>query len=237
MWAAEISLVHQVPGAGYTFMLAGALKIMTLGWVATGAPRECVRTAAGQYSQFLMIPVGLVLCLIAKKVVNAGLQESGRFMSFLLGITAFLYFGLYSVLYRYEPRTWYAQQRLQAAAAHSRSPYAEEAEGRRNKFIIQRQLEGEYDTRTQAYYSRAPEMQMEEVETRMSAMPAGMVGVGAGAAAGEMTATSVGPSVAERQLGLSSMQWRSQRRRGGPPPMPRMYESSSRMPGLDDSDF
>ncbi|GLI63616.1 hypothetical protein VaNZ11_006629 [Volvox africanus] len=233
----EISLVHRVPGAGYTFMLAGALKIMTLGWVVTGAPRECVRTVAGQYSQFLMIPVGLVLCLIAKKVVDAGLQESGRFMSFLLGITAFMYFGLYSVLYRYEPRTWHAQQRLQAVAAHAHSPYTEEAGGRRNKFIIQRQLEGDYDSRTPAYHSRAPEMQMEEVEARMSAMPAGMVGGGGGAAAGEMTAAGVGPSVAERQVGLSSMQWRSQRRRAATPSVPSMYESSSRIPGLDDTEF
>ncbi|EFJ44570.1 hypothetical protein VOLCADRAFT_106352 [Volvox carteri f. nagariensis] len=239
----EISLERRVPGAGYTFMLAGALKILTMGWVATGAPRECVRTAAGQYGQLLLIPVGLLLCLIAKKVVDAGLHESGRFMSFVLGITAFLYFGLYSVLYRYEPRTWHAQQRIQAAAVHDRSPYTEAATGgghRNNKFIIQRQLEGEYDTRTSAYYSRAPEMQMDAVEAQMSGLPAGMVGGGGGAAAA--VPPGLGPTVAERQSGMSSLQWRSQqqqlrRQRGAAAAVPSMYESSSRIPGLEDSEF
>ncbi len=47
----QVSLVRRFPGVGYTFMLAGALKIMTVGWIATGAPRECVRTAAGGWRE------------------------------------------------------------------------------------------------------------------------------------------------------------------------------------------
>lgn len=96
----EVSLVRRFPGVGYTFMLAGALKIMTVGWIATGAPRECVRTAAGQYGQFLLLPIGLLLCFIAKKIVDAGLHENGRFMTFVLGLTAFAYVGLYPLFYR-----------------------------------------------------------------------------------------------------------------------------------------
>ncbi|GFR40254.1 hypothetical protein Agub_g826 [Astrephomene gubernaculifera] len=246
----EVSLTYRFPGAGATFMLAGALKIMTIGWIATGAPRECVRTVAGQYAQFLLLPIGLLLCLVAKKIVDSGLHESRRFMAFLLAGTAFLYFGLYSVLYRYEPRTWHAQQRIQASASHSRalSPHAEElaaagapSSRRSNKFIIQRQLEGEYDARTAAYYARAPEMQMQEVEAQLQGLPAGMLqGAGGGAAAGAAEADElVGSSVAER---------RSSRGRGGPQSrrgraaaqrraVLSMYESTSRMPGLDDSEF
>ncbi|KXZ49660.1 hypothetical protein GPECTOR_20g517 [Gonium pectorale] len=214
-------------------MLAGALKIMTVGWIASGAPQGCVRTVAGQYAQFLLLPVGLLMCFIAKKIVDSGLHESRRFMALVLGITAFLYFGLYSVLYRYEPKTWSAQQRLAAAAAHQRtSPYADElADGssRRNKFIIQRQLEGEYETRTAAYYARAPEMQMQEVEAAVDGLPAGMVG-GGGRGEG---ALGVGSTVAERRAGLAP----GSRGRGAPRVVPSMYESTSRMPGLDDSEF
>ncbi|KAG2487623.1 hypothetical protein HYH03_013762 [Edaphochlamys debaryana] len=228
----EISLTRRIPGAGATFMLAGALKIMTVGWIASSAPRGCVRTAAGQYAQFGLLPVGLLLCVIAKWVVDNGLHESRRFMGVLLGITAFLYFGLYSVFYKYEPRTWSAQQQLQAAAAQSRTPYDPQAVDNRSKFIIQRQLEGEYDARTSAYYSRAPEMQMAEVDERVSSLPAGMV-QGGGAA--------VGPTTAERGVGEMPRRApaRGQQGRGVRSVVPSMYDSTPRIPGLDsgESDF
>ncbi|KAG2438228.1 hypothetical protein HYH02_010929 [Chlamydomonas schloesseri] len=229
----EISLTRRVPGVGYTFMLAGALKIMTVGWIATSAPRECVRTVAGQYAQFLLLPVGLLLCLIAKKIVDAGLHESKRFMAFVLGLTAFAYVGLYPVLYRYEPKTYYAQQRLIEAATHqpTRSPYADEtsstAAANRNKFIVQRQLEGEYDNRLPSYYSRAPEMQMADVNDRVGSLPDGMLG-----------AATVGSTTAERRLpaGTAAVGSRAPRRVGGAN-VPSMYETQSRIPGLDDSEF
>jgi hypothetical protein len=44
---AQIALVRKFPAAGYTFVLAGFLKILTMGAVATGAPNDAVRTAAG----------------------------------------------------------------------------------------------------------------------------------------------------------------------------------------------
>ncbi|KAG2437492.1 hypothetical protein HXX76_006141 [Chlamydomonas incerta] len=238
----EISLTRRVPGVGYTFMLAGALKIMTVGWIATSAPRECVRTAAGQYAQFLLLPVGLLLCLIAKKIVDAGLHESKRFMAFVLGLTAVAYFGFYPLLYRYEPKTYYAQQRLLATATHqpARSSYAEEtaaaagAAAGRNKFIIQRQLEGEYDNRMAAYYSRAPEMQMAEVNDRVGSLPDGMMG-----APGSGSGATVGSTTAERRLpaGTAAVGARGPRRTAGAH-VPSMYETQSRIPGLDDdSDF
>eukprot|EP00198_Chlamydomonas_reinhardtii_P008347 XP_001697684.1 predicted protein [Chlamydomonas reinhardtii] len=228
----EISLTRRVPGVGYTFMLAGALKIMTVGWIATSAPRECVRTAAGQYAQFLLLPVGLLLCLIAKKIVDAGLHESKRFMAFVLGLTAFAYFGLYPVLYRYEPKTYHAQQRLLEAATHqpARSPYPEDAASTaaagRKKFIVQRQLEGEYDNRLPSYYSRAPEMQMAEVNDRVGSLPDGMLGA------------TVGSTTAERRLpaGTAAVGSRAPRRMAGAN-VPSMYETQSRIPGLEDSDF
>lgn len=43
----QVSLVRRWPGAGATFMLAGFLKILTMGWLANSAPRGCVRTAFG----------------------------------------------------------------------------------------------------------------------------------------------------------------------------------------------
>ncbi|PNH07407.1 hypothetical protein TSOC_006134, partial [Tetrabaena socialis] len=151
----------------------------------------------------------------------------GRFMSFVLGATAVMYFGLYSVLYRYEPRTVQAQQQLQAAAAQTRaSPFAEQeggGGGRDKRFIIQRQLQGEYDARTAAYYARAPEMQMEDVEARVGGLPAGMVQEGG---------AGVRSSVAERRAGAGAGA------RGGPRRvLPSMYETAPGIPGLDESDF
>jgi hypothetical protein len=61
----QISLVRKFPGVGYTFVLAGFLKILTIGAVATTAPNDAVRTAAGEMSRYLLIPVGLGEVLLA----------------------------------------------------------------------------------------------------------------------------------------------------------------------------
>lgn len=137
-------------------------------------------------------------------------------------------------LHRYEPRTLYEQQRIQAAASHTRCPYPEDEvpDHLDNRYIVQRQMDGEYDSHTSAYYSRAPEMQMEEVEAGMNKLPAGMVGRD-----GERGAVGVGPSLAERKTGLDGMRWRSQQQWERAATPPSMYESSSRIPELDDSDF
>jgi len=73
-----VSLARRVPGVEYTFLLAGALKIMTLGAVATGAPTDVARTVAGKYSPYLLVPVGLAAAWLAKTIADAGLQESRR---------------------------------------------------------------------------------------------------------------------------------------------------------------
>ncbi len=65
-----------MPGPGYTFALAGFLKIMTMGGLAVAAPNEAMRTAIGQYSQYLMVPVGLGLCWLAKQVCLSGIGIS-----------------------------------------------------------------------------------------------------------------------------------------------------------------
>lgn len=214
-------------------------------------------------------------------------------MAFVLGLTAFAYFGLYPVLYRwvavgmcgravavglwlgeggcgkvvmgetsceagrqvapnalfitaplleiitiatphrsYEPKTYHAQQRLLEAATHqpARSPYPEDAASTaaagRKKFIVQRQLEGEYDNRLPSYYSRAPEMQMAEVNDRVGSLPDGMLGA------------TVGSTTAERRLpaGTAAVGSRAPRRMAGAN-VPSMYETQSRIPGLEDSDF
>ena len=64
----QISLTRQVPGVGYTFLLAGFLKIMTLGTLAVSAPNEATRTAFGKVSSYLLVPVGLGLAWFAKVV-------------------------------------------------------------------------------------------------------------------------------------------------------------------------
>lgn len=202
----EVSLVRRVPGVGYTFILAGLLKIMTIGWIATSAPIECVRTAAGQYAQYLLLPIGMLLCFVAKRIVDSGLHENGRFMAFLLGSVALLYVCLPGILYRYEPRTYYAHKRLVAAAQQARTAdYRGSGADPRSKFIIQRQMEGQYDSRL-----RSPDAALAEAEARI---PEGVLDAGRnGGAAGAALAAA---------------------RR---PPLPSMYESRTVIPGLDDSE-
>ncbi|KAF5834298.1 hypothetical protein DUNSADRAFT_9121 [Dunaliella salina] len=98
-----ISLARRLPSVEYTFVLAGFLKILTIGGLAYSAPVETLRTAAGQISPYLMVPVGLGMCFVAKVVVENNLQESRRFMAGLVAFLVFLYFGLYKLLYRYDP--------------------------------------------------------------------------------------------------------------------------------------
>jgi hypothetical protein len=45
---AQISLARRIPGVEYTFVLAGFLKILTIGGLAYSAPVETLRTAAGE---------------------------------------------------------------------------------------------------------------------------------------------------------------------------------------------
>lgn len=51
----QISLARRIPGIEYTFVLAGFLKILTIGSLAYSAPVETLRTAAGEdvWSVFL----------------------------------------------------------------------------------------------------------------------------------------------------------------------------------------
>ncbi|KAG1658642.1 hypothetical protein FOA52_006404 [Chlamydomonas sp. UWO 241] len=95
-----VALTPRMPGIGYTFVLAGFLKILTLGNVANNAPVDAVRTAFGEYSQFFLVPVGLLMCLVAKKVVDANLQENKKFLAALAAGCVFMYFAMYKLLYR-----------------------------------------------------------------------------------------------------------------------------------------
>mmetsp|Transcript_25193 Transcript_25193/g.68456 ORF Transcript_25193/g.68456 Transcript_25193/m.68456 type:complete len:298 (+) Transcript_25193:67-960(+) len=98
-----ISLARRMPSIEYTFVLAGFLKILTIGGLAYSAPVETLRTAAGQISPYLMVPVGLGMCFVAKVIVDNNLQESRRFTAGLVAFLIFMYFGLYKLLYRYDP--------------------------------------------------------------------------------------------------------------------------------------
>ncbi len=53
---------------GYTFVLAGFLKVVTVGGLALSAPVDAARTAFGKASPYLMVPVGLGMCWLAKQV-------------------------------------------------------------------------------------------------------------------------------------------------------------------------
>lgn len=55
-------------GIGYTFVLAGFLKIVTVGGLVISAPVDAARTAFGKASPYLMVPVGLGMCWVAKQV-------------------------------------------------------------------------------------------------------------------------------------------------------------------------
>lgn len=98
----SISLVRRFPGVGFTFMLAGTLKIATYFALMSGTPNGLTRTAAGKISPYLMAPVGLGLAYLAKHIVDNGLHESKRFIQFLVAGSIFLYFFLAKLLYRYE---------------------------------------------------------------------------------------------------------------------------------------
>lgn len=44
----QIALTSRMPPIGYTFILAGFLKIMTMGALVSSAPQDAVRTALGE---------------------------------------------------------------------------------------------------------------------------------------------------------------------------------------------
>eukprot|EP00775_Hariotina_reticulata_P003249 gene3249-3527_t len=56
-----VALLTRFNGIGYTFVLAGFLKIVTLGGLASSAPVDMARTTLGKASPYLMVPVGLGL--------------------------------------------------------------------------------------------------------------------------------------------------------------------------------
>jgi hypothetical protein len=68
----QVTLLSRFNGVGYTFVLAGFLKIMTVGGLSLSAPTDVARTAFGKATPYLMVPVGLGMCWIAKQVGEAG---------------------------------------------------------------------------------------------------------------------------------------------------------------------
>lgn len=52
------------------------LKILTMGAVFASTPTDVVRTAAGQVSMYLLVPVGIGMAWIAKQIADSGLHES-----------------------------------------------------------------------------------------------------------------------------------------------------------------
>eukprot|EP00878_Enallax_costatus_P029494 GHUV01031985.1.p2 GENE.GHUV01031985.1~~GHUV01031985.1.p2 ORF type:complete len:102 (+),score=14.64 GHUV01031985.1:1226-1531(+) len=64
----QVALMTRFNGIGYTFVLAGFLKIVTVGGLVMSAPVDAARTAFGKASPYLMVPVGLALCWVAKQV-------------------------------------------------------------------------------------------------------------------------------------------------------------------------
>lgn len=67
----QVSLMTRFNGIGYTFVLAGFLKIVTLGGLVASAPVDTARTAFGKASPYLLVPVGLGMCWVAKQVSGA----------------------------------------------------------------------------------------------------------------------------------------------------------------------
>lgn len=94
------ALPRNLPGVEYTFLLAGFLKIMTIGAVATSTPTDVVRTAAGKYSVYLMVPVGLLMAWIARQITSMGLHERKRYAGFRRCIYQFITAGDMSNCYR-----------------------------------------------------------------------------------------------------------------------------------------
>jgi hypothetical protein len=68
MCTLQVTLVSRFNGVGYTFVLAGFLKIVTVGGLTLSAPTDVARTAFGKATPYLMIPVGLGMCWVAKQV-------------------------------------------------------------------------------------------------------------------------------------------------------------------------
>lgn len=64
----QVTLLSRFNGVGYTFVLAGFLKIVTVGGLSLSAPTDVARTAFGKATPYLMVPVGLGLCWVAKQV-------------------------------------------------------------------------------------------------------------------------------------------------------------------------
>jgi hypothetical protein len=69
-----VTLLSRFNGVGHTFVLAGFLKIMTVGGLTLSAPTDVARTAFGKATPYLMVPVGLGLCWIAKQVRPSSLR-------------------------------------------------------------------------------------------------------------------------------------------------------------------
>jgi hypothetical protein len=67
----QVALLTRFNGIGYTFVLAGFLKIVTVGGLAVSSPVDTARTAFGKASPYLMVPVGLGMCWVAKQVSAA----------------------------------------------------------------------------------------------------------------------------------------------------------------------
>eukprot|EP00878_Enallax_costatus_P015988 GHUV01016764.1.p1 GENE.GHUV01016764.1~~GHUV01016764.1.p1 ORF type:complete len:261 (+),score=80.36 GHUV01016764.1:1226-2008(+) len=99
----QVALMTRFNGIGYTFVLAGFLKIVTVGGLVMSAPVDAARTAFGKASPYLMVPVGLALCWVAKQVVDTGLNESKRFMQYMVATLVLLYFALVKLMYKHEP--------------------------------------------------------------------------------------------------------------------------------------
>jgi hypothetical protein len=64
----QVALLSRFNGIGYTFVLAGFLKIVTVGGLTMSSPVDTARTAFGKASPYLMVPVGLGMCWVAKQV-------------------------------------------------------------------------------------------------------------------------------------------------------------------------
>lgn len=64
----QVTLLSRFNGVGYTFVLAGFLKIMTVGGLTLSTPTDVARTAFGKATPYLMVPVGLGMCWVAKQV-------------------------------------------------------------------------------------------------------------------------------------------------------------------------
>uniref|UniRef100_A0A383W8L9 Uncharacterized protein n=1 Tax=Tetradesmus obliquus TaxID=3088 RepID=A0A383W8L9_TETOB len=99
----SVALLTRFNGVGYTFVLAGFLKIVTVGGLAASSPVDTARTAFGKASPYLMVPVGLAMCWVAKQVTDSGLHESKRFLQYMVGVLVLLYFGLVKLMFKYEP--------------------------------------------------------------------------------------------------------------------------------------